>query len=89
MVEAKAVAGKLSTEAPRPTAEHTLPRQSPTLPVLDRPADATRAHRRAHSAPVVLPESRNRCRDAAISASASDRPTQSAPSTLLPGSRSL
>lgn len=33
--------------------------------------------------------SRNRCRDAAISASASDRPTHSAPSTLLPGSRSL
>ena len=42
-----------------------------------------------HSAPVVATESRNRCRDAAISASASDRPTHSAPSTLLPGSRSL
>ena len=44
---------------------------------------------RVHSAPVVSAESRNRCRDAAISASASDRPTHSAPSTLLPGSRSL
>ena len=69
----------------RPAARHESPRLAATR--LARDLENTTA--RAHSAPKVSAESRNRCRDAAISASACDRPTHSAPSTLLPGSRSL
>ena len=35
MVDAKAIAGKPQIEAPRPTADHTPPRQPPTLPQCD------------------------------------------------------
>jgi hypothetical protein len=69
---------------------NTRPRVSPRPSqfVIDPPMPLVHIAR-VHSGPVVSAESRNRCRDAAISASASDRPTHSAPSTLLPGSRSL
>jgi len=46
-------------------------------------------HRLHRVARVQCFESASRLRDAAISASAATRPAQDAPSTLLPGSRSL
>ncbi len=52
--------------------------------VLSDPWTACARGRGGHAAP-----SRNRRLDASISASASARPAQAAPSTLLPGSRSL
>ena len=76
--------------ADRPARRFESIRRVPTVALLE---DSRRCHsctsRGCHSASVVSSESRNRCRDAAISASASDRPTHSAPSTLLPGTLTL